>query len=67
LLTIADELLAREVLDADQVKRIVQGQPLEELPKPASAPASASDDPPRREAPERPGLVPALGKAITQE
>jgi cell division protease FtsH len=63
LLTIADELLAREVLDADQVKRIVQGQPLEELPKAAPA----SDDSPRREAPERPGLVPALGKAITQE
>jgi cell division protease FtsH len=63
LLTIADELLAREVLDADQVKRIVQGQPHEELPKAAPA----SDDSPRREAPERPGLVPALGKAITQE
>jgi cell division protease FtsH len=63
LIKIADELLAREVLDATQVTRLVQGLPLEDLPKPAVPP---SGDTTRRE-PERAGIVPALGKAITQE
>ena len=64
LLKIADELLAREVLDADQVRRLAQGLPLEEL---AEAPLSApADETPRRETHERP-FVPALGKAVTQE
>jgi cell division protease FtsH len=67
LLKIADELLAREVLDADQVLRLTRGEPLEELvPKPA-APSTPTDDPPRRESPERTPIVPALGKPIGQE
>jgi cell division protease FtsH len=62
LLKIADELLAREVLDAEQVQRLAAGLPLEEpLPTPA-APGE-----PRRETPERPGIVPALGKTVAQE
>ena len=64
LLRIADELLAREVLDADQVLRLAQGLPLED--RVASPPTPAADDTPRRETHERP-FVPALGKAITQE
>ena len=49
LLKIADELLAREVLDADQVMRLAKGLDLEELvpPAPASVPPSGE---PRREA-----------------
>jgi cell division protease FtsH len=42
LLRIADELLAREVLDADQVRKIVGGEPLEDLPP--AAPPPARDD-----------------------
>jgi len=53
---IADELLAREVLDADQVKRLVKGLPLE---RPAAA-APAAGETPRREPHERPGVVPPL-------
>ena len=34
---VAEELLIREVLDADQVRRIVMGEPLEELVRPAAA------------------------------
>jgi len=64
---IADELLAREVLDADQVKRLVQGLPLEERPPAASAPPPANADVPRRESSERPGMVPPLVKPVTQE
>ncbi|MFI5178974.1 MAG: ATP-dependent zinc metalloprotease FtsH, partial [Vicinamibacterales bacterium] len=68
LLKIAEELLAREVLDADQVKRLAQGLPLQEpIPVPAAA---ASDEGGRREAPAgpgRPAIVPSLTKPIGQE
>jgi cell division protease FtsH len=65
LLKIADELLAREVLDADQVTRLAQGLPLEE---PAAPAAAASAETPRREAPtDRPAMVPSLGKPVAQE
>jgi cell division protease FtsH len=61
---IADELLAREVLDADQVKRIAAGQPLlEPIPAPTTTPAS--DD--RRGSSERAPIVPSLGKPVGQE
>jgi cell division protease FtsH len=66
LLKIADELLAREVLDADQVTRLVQGLPLEER-APAAAPPVADE---RREAPAgpgRPAIVPSLNKPVGQE
>jgi len=61
---IADELLAREVLDADQVKRIAAGQPLLE-PIPAPTAPAASDD--RRGSSERAPIVPSLGKPVGQE
>jgi cell division protease FtsH len=64
LLKIADELLAREVLDADQVKRLAQGLPIDDPTSSSSTPVS--DETPRREAPtERPSIVPSLGKPVT--
>jgi cell division protease FtsH len=60
LIKIADELLAREVLDADQVRKIVRGEPLTDLPTP---PASGT---PRDEATDRSPLVTPLPKPATQ-
>ncbi len=65
---IADELLAREVLDAEQVRRIVAGEALEEH-KPAVAAAEVIEDG-RRAPKERPSIVPPippLNKPVTQE
>jgi cell division protease FtsH len=65
---IADELLAREVLDAEQIKLLAQGLP---LPEPAAPAADSSQPPaggePRRGTPERAPIVPALGKPVGQE
>jgi cell division protease FtsH len=69
LLRIAEALLSREVLDADQVRRIIAGQPLEEL-KPAAAPVAAVEDGTRKAAKERPAMVPPippLNKPLPQE
>jgi len=63
---IADELLAREVLDAEQVERLVKGLALEEPPTPHVAPP-AVDEPAPRITPERPPLVPQIRKPVTQE
>jgi cell division protease FtsH len=65
---IAEELLVREVLDADQVRSIAQGKPLEEF-KPVVAPGVA-DDPSKRAQKERPSMVPPLpplNKPLPQE
>jgi cell division protease FtsH len=67
---IAEELLAREVLDGDQVQRIVGGLPLAELKPPASPTAAAKDDadPSRRASKERPAIVPTIpARPLTQE
>ena len=67
LLTIADALLAREVLDADQVKRLAAGLPLLE-PQPVAARAAvAEEDEPRQRPKERAPIVPALNKPLPQE
>jgi cell division protease FtsH len=66
---IAEELLAREVLDADQVRRIVAGEKLEEH-RPAAASALPAEDGSRRPAKERPSIVspiPPLNKPVPQE
>jgi cell division protease FtsH len=66
---LAEELLAREVLDADQVRRIVAGQPIDE-PKPEKLPVAASEDAARKAAKERPAIVqpiPPLNKPLPQE
>ena len=63
LMKIADELLVREVLDAEQVMRLAKGQPLEEhRPAPAVGEPAAP-----RPTPERPALVPNMGKTVAQE
>jgi cell division protease FtsH len=67
LVQIADELLVREVLDADQVRRIVAGHPLEELKTPN---ASATGPEEARRPKERPSIVPPIpppNKPLTQE
>jgi cell division protease FtsH len=66
---IAEELLLREVLDADQVSRIVAGQALEDQ-KPAAAASSPVSDDGRRHAKDRPSIVapiPPLNKPVPQE
>jgi cell division protease FtsH len=68
LLRIAEELLAREVLDAEQVRRILAGEALEEhTPRHI---VSATDDGSKRPAKERPSMVPPLpplNKPLPQE
>jgi cell division protease FtsH len=66
---IAEELLVREVLDADQVRRIVAGERLE-AHKPAAAAAAMADDGSKRPVKERPSIVPPLpplNKPVPQE
>jgi cell division protease FtsH len=67
LMKIADQLLAREVLDADQVMRLAKGLEIEEAAAPDAVPASSPAGEPRRESPERPSLVPSLSKPVGQE
>jgi cell division protease FtsH len=67
LLNLADELLAREVLDAEQVRRIAAGLAIED-PRPAAARVPIADeDEARPRQKERTPIVPALNKPITQE
>jgi cell division protease FtsH len=66
---LAEALLAREVLDAEQVKRLAAGLTLEDplpLPRAAmSAPGDEDEARPRHK--ERTTIVPALNKPIPQE
>jgi cell division protease FtsH len=64
---VAAELLTREVLDGEQVRRIVAGLPMEE-PKsaPPNAPVTHEEESGRR-AKERPSLVPPLSDPLPQE
>jgi cell division protease FtsH len=69
ILDMADALLARETLDADQVKRLCAGLPLDE---PASATGSSTPSAPREPKPakERPSaaIVPPIPpRPVTQE
>jgi cell division protease FtsH len=70
LTTIADALLAREVLDAEQVTRLAAGEPLDAV-EPAAARAPAADETgdlqSRPRAKERAPIVPALNKPLPQE
>jgi len=68
LLDMADALLGRETLDAEQVNRIAAGLPVDDPSVAASAPAVASREP--KPAKERPatGIVPPLPpRPVTQE
>jgi cell division protease FtsH len=62
---LADALLSREVLDADQVHRLLAGKSLDEPPSTPPAPPSVVDDRTRKET--RPGFVPPLGSPLPQE
>ena len=66
---IAEALLTREVLDAEQVKRLAAGLPLEDplpLPRAAMSPTNDEDEARPRQK-ERNTIVPALNKPIPQE
>ncbi|MGE3277459.1 MAG: ATP-dependent zinc metalloprotease FtsH [Vicinamibacterales bacterium] len=68
LLDIADALLTREVLDADQVRRLSEGLPIDEPGPSAEPPASDSGTRDRTRDKERPSLVPPpMPKPLTQE
>ena len=67
---VAAELLVREVLDGEQVRRIVAGLPLEDSKTtPTSAPTApvTHDEETGRRAKERPGIVPPLPDPLPQE
>jgi cell division protease FtsH len=67
LVKIADALLAREVLDAEQVKRLAAGLALEDV-QPVAPRITVSDEDEARPRPkERPSIVPALNKPLPQE
>ena len=64
---VAAELLIREVLDGEQVRRIVAGLPLEEVkPHTPAGPVSSHDEETGRRK-ERPGIVPPLADPLPQE
>jgi cell division protease FtsH len=64
---IADELLAREVLDAEQVKRLARGLPIDEPQSAAARVPAAEQDDARPRQKERAPIVPALNKPLPQE
>ena len=67
---IAEELLIREVLDADQVRRIARGEPLLEPVVPSDSsqpPAGGESTRPEEEQPQIVPPVPSLDKALPQE
>jgi cell division protease FtsH len=66
LIDMAEALLLRETLDAEQVRRIVAGEALDE-PAPA-APATPQVAPSTPKAKERPAIVPQIPpRPVTQE
>ena len=71
LTQIAEELLVREVLDAEQVRRIANGQPIEEpAPLAVDSSDSASAGKVNRQNDQLAAIVPpapSLGKAVPQE
>ncbi len=66
---IAEALLSREVLDAEQVKRLAAGLPLEDVQSLPSRPVTPTgdEDDARPRQKERTTIVPALNKPIPQE
>ena len=67
LVKIADALLAREVLDAEQVKRLAAGQSLEDAQPAAASRPIVDENEARPRQKERSPIVPALNKPIPQE
>jgi cell division protease FtsH len=67
LIKMAEALLAREVLDAEQVKRLAAGQALEDVQPASVSRPLVDEDEARPRQKERPSIVPALNKPIPQE
>jgi cell division protease FtsH len=68
LLDMADALLARETLDAEQVRRLAAGLPLDEpVPAPAQAPPPREARPPAKERPAASIVPPLPPRPVTQE
>jgi cell division protease FtsH len=68
LLDMADALLARETLDAEQVRRLAAGLPLDEpAPAPAQAPPPREARPPAKERPAASIVPPLPPRPVTQE
>jgi cell division protease FtsH len=66
LIEMAEALLSRETLDAEQVRRIVAGEALDDLP-PAAQPAAAARAPQAKERPATSIVPPLPPRAVTQE
>src|SRR5437762_1257812 len=66
LVKIADALLSNEVLDAEQVRRLAAGLPLE-IAQPAASRPAVQDESEGRARKERSPIVPALNKPLPQE
>ncbi|PYR65472.1 MAG: cell division protein FtsH, partial [Acidobacteria bacterium] len=67
LMEMADALLAHETLDAEQVRRIVAGEPLDE-PTPATPPTPQVAPPAPKAKEPRPAIVPPIPpRPVTQE
>jgi len=68
LVELADALLVRETLDAEQVRRIAVGLPLEEFTPTAGPTPAPPPEPKATKEKERPALVPPLSpRPVTQE
>jgi cell division protease FtsH len=67
LVRLADELLAREVLDAEQVRRLAAGLPVEEPTSAVTRSPLSDDDAARARQKERNPIVPSLAKPLPQE
>jgi cell division protease FtsH len=67
LFKMADALLAREVLDAEQVRRLVAGLPLDDAPPVAARTLVPDEEEPRPRQKDRTPMVPALNKPLPQE
>jgi cell division protease FtsH len=64
LVAIAEALLTRESLDGEQVKRIVSGLPVDDVPVTPAAPVDDTRERPRER--ERAPLLPIAPKPLTQ-
>ena len=67
LVKIADALLAREVLDAEQVMRLAAGKLLDEPQPVAARVAPGGEDEARPRQKERASIVPSINKPLPQE
>jgi cell division protease FtsH len=67
LVSMAEALLSREVLDAEQVRRLASGLPLDEPQAAAARVQTPGEDEARPRQKERAPIVPALNQPIPQE